>query len=132
MLSSIQYGCYHKITIPFYTSFHYNLGSLSMCMCLNYKTRDSYRIFVEGRGHKHQPVVLSQMLLCVVEMCSFFIKCINEKTKRLSSERMMLYITKSWQHAKILGGETQGRRGIFQVSHHCMNPWKWFQKTNVQ
>ena len=49
-----------------------------------------------GRGkHKHWPVVLSQTLLCVVEMHLFFIKCINEKTKRLSSERMMLYITKS-------------------------------------
>ena len=48
-----------------------------------------------GRGKcKHWPVVLSQTLLCVVEMCSFFIKCIDEKTKRLSSKRMMLYITK--------------------------------------
>ena len=44
---------------------------------------------------EHRPVVLSQKLLCVVEMHSFFIKCINEKTKRLSSERMMLYITKN-------------------------------------
>ena len=52
--------------------------------------------FVGGRGKcEHRPVVLSQMLLCVVEMRSSFIKCINEKTKRLSSERMMLYITKS-------------------------------------
>ena len=48
-----------------------------------------------GVKREHRPVVLSQMLLCVVEMHSFFIKCINEKTKRLSSERMMLYITKN-------------------------------------
>ena len=49
-----------------------------------------------GEGKcEHQPVVLSQMLLCVVEMRSFLIKFIDEKTKRLSSERMMLYITKS-------------------------------------
>ena len=50
-----------------------------------------------GRGVKreHRPVVLSRMLLCVVEMHLFFIKCIDEKTKQLSSERMMLYITKS-------------------------------------
>ena len=52
--------------------------------------------FVGGGGEcEHWPVVLSQTLLCVVEMCSFFIKCINEKTKQLSSERMMLYIIKS-------------------------------------
>ena len=49
-----------------------------------------------ARGkHKHWLVVLSQTLLCVVEMHLFFIKCIDEKTKWLSSERMMLYITKS-------------------------------------
>ena len=52
--------------------------------------------FRRGGGEcEHRPVVLSQTLLCVVEMCSFFIKCINEKTKQLSSERMMLCITKS-------------------------------------
>ena len=45
---------------------------------------------------EHRPVVLSRMLLCIVEMHLFFIKiCIDEKTKQLSSERMMLYITKS-------------------------------------
>ena len=47
-----------------------------------------------GGECKHWLVVPSQMLLFVVKMCSFFIKCINEKTKRLNSERMMLYITK--------------------------------------
>ena len=57
--------------------------------------RDSYRIFCRGGKCKHWPVVLSQTLLCVVEMRSFYIKCIDEKTKRLSSERMMLCITKS-------------------------------------
>ena len=53
--------------------------------------------FIVGGGGKCErwPVVPSQMLLCVVKMCSFFIKCINEETKCLSSERMMLYITKS-------------------------------------
>ena len=50
--------------------------------------------FVGGGKHEHRPVVLSQTLLCVVEMRSFFIKCIDEKTKWLSSERMMLCITK--------------------------------------
>ena len=59
----------------------------------------------EGGKREHRPVVLSQMLLCVVEMCSFLIKCINEKTKQLSSQRMMLYITKS-RHVKILGGDS--------------------------
>ena len=56
--------------------------------------RDSYRIFCRGGGGKreHWPVVLSQTLLCVVEMCLFFIKCIDEITKWLSSEIMMLYI----------------------------------------
>ena len=49
--------------------------------------------FVGGGERGHWPVVLSQMLL--FEMCSFLIKCIDEKTKRLSSQRMMLYITKS-------------------------------------
>ena len=48
--------------------------------------RDSYRIFHRGGKHKHWPVLLSQMHLCAVKMHSFFIKCINEKTKRLSSE----------------------------------------------
>ena len=32
-------------------------------------------------------------LLYVVEMWSFLIKCIDEKTKQLSSENVMLYIT---------------------------------------
>ena len=41
--------------------------------------------------HKHRSVVLFQMLLCVVKMRSFFIKFINEKTKWLNSERVMLY-----------------------------------------
>ena len=36
-----------------------------------------------GEEREHRPVVLSQMLLCVVEMRSFFIKCIDEKTKWL-------------------------------------------------
>ena len=61
----------------------------------------NYQVWVEhckqdflaggGKG-KHWPVALSQTLLCVVEMRLFFMKCINEKTKRLSSERMMLCI----------------------------------------
>ena len=38
-----------------------------------------------GGKRKYQPVLLSQMLLCVVKMHSFFIKCIDEKTKWLSS-----------------------------------------------
>ena len=50
------------------------------------------RIFWQGGKGKHWPVALSQTLLCVVEMRLFFMKCINEKTKRLSSERMMLCI----------------------------------------
>ena len=45
-----------------------------------------------GGKREHRPVVLSQKLLCVVEMRSFFIKCIDEKTKRLSSERMMYIV----------------------------------------
>ena len=68
------------------------------------------------RGGGNTSIVLSQLLLCVVEMHLFFIKCINEKTKQLSSERMMLYITKSRQHVKILGG------GDFPGSSPCMNP----------
>ena len=54
--------------------------------------------FVGGGGegkHEHWPVVLPQMLLCVVKMRSFVIKCIDEKTKQLSSEKMVLYINKS-------------------------------------
>ena len=36
---------------------------------------------------EHWPVVTSQMLLFVVIMCLFFIKCIDEKIKWLSSEK---------------------------------------------
>ena len=39
--------------------------------------------FVGGGEREHRPVVLSQMLLRVVKMRLFFIKCINEKTKWL-------------------------------------------------
>ena len=48
-----------------------------------------------GAKHKHRSVVLFQMLLCVVKMCSLFIQFINKKTKRLNSERVMLYSIKS-------------------------------------
>ena len=36
--------------------------------------------FGRGGEDKHWPLALSQTLLCVIEMCSFFMKCINEKT----------------------------------------------------
>ena len=66
-------------------------------MYLLYMCTGIYTAFFVGGGgeHEHRPVVLHQMLLCVVKMHSFVIKCIDEKTKQLSSEKMVLYITKS-------------------------------------
>ena len=81
--------------------------------------------FVEGGEegkHEHWPVVLPQMLLCVVKMHSFVIKCIDEKTKQLSSEK---WCCTSINHdMSQFQGENSGLGGggSPRFPSPCMNP----------